>query len=156
MTYQSQQRPGQGQGFRSGHSDKQNKLIDVSRIQFRGKTPKEIDPDLFNGIASEAAEAIADTKKELNKPTQLRRFYDEIVMWESKAGMNQDKFPEFLPFIRMINAKVAYALGRSLVDKNFADLISHGLKQVETYQDLRHFKLFMEAFMGFYKQERRD
>lgn len=152
MAYQPQQR--QGQGSRSSYSDKQERPIDVSKIQFKDKAPKEIDPDLFNGIASEVAETIADTKKELNKPTQLRRFYDEIVMWESKAAMNQDKFSEYLPFIRMINAKVAYALGRSLVDRNFVDLISHGLKQVETYQDLRHFKLFMEAFMGFYKQKR--
>lgn len=152
MTFQQQSRHGQGSRDRS--SEKPDRSIDLSKIQFKGKTPKEIDPDLFNGIASEAAEAIADTKRELNKPTQLRRFYDEIVMWESKAGMNQNKFPEFLPFIRMINAKVAYALGRSLVHKNFVDLISHGLKQVETYQDLRHFKLFMEAFMGFYKQKR--
>jgi CRISPR-associated protein Csm2 len=152
MTFQSQQRP--GQGFRGGHSDKQNRPIDVSRIQYKGKKPKEIDPDLFNGVASEVAETIADTKKELNKPTQLRRFYDEIVMWESKAGINRDKFSEYLPFIRMINAKVAYALGRGLVDKNFVDLIDHCLKQVETYQDLRHFKLFMEAFMGFYKEKR--
>jgi CRISPR-associated protein Csm2 len=152
MTSQHQHR--QGQGFRGGYSDKQDKPIDISKIQFKGRAPKNIDPDLFNGVASEAAEAIADTKKELNKPTQLRRFYDEIVMWESKAGMNQDKFPEYLPFIRMINAKVAYALGRNLVDKNYVELIGHCLKQVETYPDLRHFKLFMEAFMGFYKQKR--
>lgn len=152
MTFQQQFRHGQGSRDRS--YEKPDRSIDLSKIQFKGKTSKEIDPDLFNGIASEAAEAIADTKRELNKPTQLRRFYDEIVMWESKAGMNQDKFSEFLPFIRMINAKVAYALGRSLVDKNFVDLINHGLKQVETYQDLRYFKLFMEAFMGFYKQKR--
>lgn len=144
----------QSQGFRGEPSNKQEQPIDVSKIQFKGKEPKDIDPDLFNGVASEVAKTIADTKKELNKPTQLRRFYDEIVMWESKAGMNQDKFPEYLPFIRMINAKAAYALGRSLVDKNFVELIGHGLKQVETYPDLRHFKLFMEAFMGFYKQER--
>lgn len=151
----SQHQPRHSQSFRGGYSDKQDKPIDVSKIRFKGLEPKDIDPDLFNGVASEAAETIADTKKkELNKPTQLRRFYDEIVMWESKAAMNQGKFSEYLPFIRMINAKVAYALGRNLVDKNFVELIGHCLKQVETYPDLRHFKLFMEAFMGFYKQKR--
>lgn len=153
MTFQQQSRHGQGSRDRS--HEKPDRSIDLSKIRFKGIAPKDINPDLFNGVASEAAETIADTtKKELNKPTQLRRFYDEIVMWESKAGMNQDKFPEYLPFIRMINAKVAYAIGRGLVDKNFVDLIGHGLKQVETYQDLRHLKLFMEAFMGFYKQKR--
>ncbi|GAB4253971.1 MAG: type III-A CRISPR-associated protein Csm2 [Methylomicrobium sp.] len=144
----------QGHGFRGGYADKQERPLDTSKIVFKGIEPKALNPDLFNQVASDAAETIADTKKELNKPTQLRRFYDEIVMWESKASMNQDKFSEYLPFIRMINAKVAYALGRGLVDKNFVEMMSHGLKQVETYPDLRHFKLFLEAFMGFYKQKR--
>jgi CRISPR-associated protein Csm2 len=33
-------------------------------------------------------------------------------------------------------------------------LLNAGLKQVETAETLHTFKLFMEAFMGFYKQER--
>lgn len=156
MAHYPQSRPSQGSS--SGQHERRDfntgPKIDTSKIQFKGKEPKDIDADLFNGIASDAAETIAQSKKELNKPTQLRRFYDEIVMWESKASLHPDKFPEYLPFIRMINAKAAYALGRKLVDDNFAQLISHGLKQVETYPDLRNFKLFMEAFMGFYKEKR--
>ena len=64
------------------------------------------------------------------------------------------KFDEYLPFIRMINAKAAYALGRNLVDDNYVKLINESLKQVDSTETLRNFKLFMEAFMGFYKEKR--
>ncbi len=146
MAYQPQQK--HSPGPRGGNDDKQVKPMDTSKIQF-----KNIQADLFDGVAKCAAQAIGENKQS-NKPSQLRRFYDEIVMWEGKASINPDKFPEYLPFIRMINAKAAYAQGRKLVDPNYVKLIGDCLRQVETYADLRHFKLFMEAFMGFYKEER--
>ncbi len=114
---------------------------------------KDISADLFDKIAREKAEIIAqDTRS--NKSTQLRRFYDEIVMWESKTSQHPEKFAEFLPFIRMLNAKAAYAQGRKLVNEDYVLLLNTCLKQVECNKTMRHFKLFMEAFMGFYKQER--
>jgi len=109
--------------------------------------------DLFDKTAKAQAEAVADDKR-VNKPSQLRKFYDEIVMWEQKASLHPDKFQEYLPFIRMLNAKVAYAKGRNLVDDKFVNLMNEGLRQVDSAESLRTFKLFMEAFMGFYKQER--
>lgn len=145
MAYQPQTRTGQNRG---GYQDRQPTPIDTSKILL-----KSIAVDLFDGVAQTAAETIADNRNS-NKPTQLRRFYDEIVMWESKASLNPDKFPEYLPFIKMLNAKAAYALGRKLVDENYVKLIGDCLKQVETAIDFRHFKLFMEAFMGFYKEKR--
>jgi len=109
--------------------------------------------DLFDKTAKAQAKAVADDKR-VNKPSQLRKFYDEIVMWEQKASLHPDKFQEYLPFIRMLNAKVAYAKGRNLVDDKFVNLMNEGLRQVDSAESLRTFKLFMEAFMGFYKQER--
>jgi len=117
-------------------------------------TLKPIDPELFNSIAQQQAQAIAGGGDRVNKPTQLRKFYEEVIMWEQKASLHPDKFGEYLPFIRMLNAKVAYAKGRNLVDDQFVTMISECLKQVESAETLRTFKLFMEAFMGFYKQER--
>ncbi|MEI6146587.1 MAG: type III-A CRISPR-associated protein Csm2 [Methylococcales bacterium] len=154
MAIQPQQR--QGQGFRGGYDDRQSAPIDTSEILF-----KDISADLFDRIAKNTAICIAANTKS-NKPTQLRRFYDEIVMWEQKVTANAkdpQKFTEYLPFIRMINAKVAYAEGRKssghgLVDKNYVILINESLKQVDSPETIRIFKLFMEAFMGFYKQER--
>lgn len=122
--------------------------IDTSEIQL-----SNIHADLFDRTAKQTALTIA-ANRYCNKPMQLRRFYDEIAMWENKVNHCPDKFDEYLPFIRMMNAKAAYALGRKLVDENFVALISDGLNQVQDVKTLRHFKLFMEAFMGFYKEKR--
>ncbi len=119
-----------------------------------GKTDKKLDPELFNSVAKEAARMVACGSDKVNKSTQLRKFYDEIVLWDNKVVLKPEKFDEYLPFIRMLNAKVAYAEGRKLVDRNFVDLLHNGLKQVVCAETLHTFKLFMEAFMGFYKQER--
>lgn len=116
---------------------------------------KELSTGLFDKTAKEKAEIIAIARNtKSNKPTQLRKFYDEIVMWESKTSQHPKKFDEFLPFIRMLNAKAAYAKGRRLVNDDYVTLLSECLRQVECVKTMRHFKLFMEAFMGFYKEER--
>lgn len=126
--------------------------IDCSPIQFN----KPLDPELFNGHAQKYAILIARSNRNANKSTQLRRFYEELVLWDNRCRQQPEKFEEFLPFIRMINAKTAYAKGRGLVTNEFLDLMQHSLKQVDTPEKLNHCKLFWEAFMGFYKQERQD
>ncbi len=116
---------------------------------------KEIKPELFNETAKQQGSHIADSSNDrTNKATQLRKFYDEIIMWDNKVAMHPDRFDEYLPFIRMLNAKAAYAQGRKLVDHNFVKLLSDCLRQVDSAETMRTFKLFMEAFMGFYKLER--
>jgi CRISPR-associated protein Csm2 len=119
-----------------------------------GGSESKLDPELFNSIAKNAAKQVAEGGDRVNKATQLRKFYDELVLWDNKVVMHPDKFEEYLPFIRMLNAKAAYAEGRRLIDRNFVNLLSTGLKQVNCPHSLHTFKLFMEAFMGFYKQER--
>lgn len=128
---------------------------------------KLLNPELFNSIAQNTAKLIAwreDGKQRAeNKRTQLRRFYDELVNWDTRvqqvSGDKKDaKFQEYLPFIRMLNAKAAYAEGRKpkLVDHNFVSLLHHTLTEVKDPDTLTSCKLFWEAFMGFYKQERQD
>ena len=120
-----------------------------------------LNPELFNSIAKVSAQRIAQAEINRNKPTQLRRFYDELLLWESRISqlpevIQDAKFAEYLPFIRMMNAKAAYAEGRKLVDRNFVELLEHTLKQASSPQTLTICKHFWEAFMGFYKQERQD
>lgn len=116
-----------------------------------------IDPELFNSVAQQWARQIAQPQdRNRNKSTQLRRFYDELVLWETRSTQQPDKFSEYLPFIRMLNAKAAYADGRKLVDHTFVALLSHTLKEVNSAETFTTCKLFWEAFMGFYKQERQD
>lgn len=116
------------------------------------------DAELFNSKAKQAAQAVA-ADRDRNKTTQLRRFYDELCMWEEKVSRQpetkqQEKFAEYLPFIRMLNAKAAYAEGRKLVDRTFVNLLQQTLSEVKDAETLTTCKLFWEAFMGFYKQER--
>ncbi len=117
-----------------------------------------ISPELFDCIADKTADFIAESGNgNKNNPTQLRRFYDEIVMWHDKLKNNSDKYPEYIPFIKMLNAKVAYSKGRDHVDENYKKLMSHCLRQLDN-EDVKtffNFKLFMEAFMGFYKSYKR-
>lgn len=140
--------------------------LDIDLIKF---DPVPI--ELFDQTARLAAKIIGDNR-ESNKPTQVRKFYDELCMWHDKVHMAKDKekaLADNLPFIRMLNAKIAYAKGRNqkedkrdpaavdrtgLVDKNFVDLFSPCIQQIDSYKKLRNFKLFFEAFMGFYKLER--
>lgn len=127
---------------------------------------KNISKDLFSRQADECAQAVAESGKRnrssVNKPTQLRRFYDELEMRYSQVFSLQSpeqraqKLDEILPFIQMLIAKAAYAQGRGHIDATFNDLFSSLITQIDTVDDLRNAKLFMEAFMGFYRQHGRD
>ena len=140
-------RPGQQKTPRSGAPEPQ----DFSHIRFG----EPLNPGLFDDRACSMAKKIAENKN-CNKGTQLRRFYNELVLWEARLARQPEKFTEYLPFIRMLNAKAAYAKGRNLVDEKFVSLLAHTLKEVEDAKTLTICKLFWEAFTGFYKQERGD
>ncbi|MCX2796427.1 Protein of unknown function [Microbulbifer thermotolerans] len=90
-------------------------------------------------------------KKDINKSTQLRRFYDEICRLHDKGERD---FERRLPFVHMILSKVAYAKSRDLVGEKFYQLMQTCLRQVENWQTFDNFKHFMEAFMGFYRMYR--
>lgn len=90
-----------------------------------------------------------------NKITQIRKFYDEVCMWETKCK-NEEVFSESLPFIKMLNAKAAYARGREYVDDKFVAMISACLTQINEptesgLKTFKNFKVFFEAFYGFYR-----
>jgi CRISPR-associated protein Csm2 len=147
--------------------------ISNSQIVFGAK----LQPETFSLYAQEKASEIflAGCKKdrdgslrlnragkpeqEANSSSQLRKFYDELVMWHDKVVREQSgdlkarKLNEILPFVKMLNAKVAYARARKHVDPCFEKLFTHVIRQIDSPDTLKHAKLFMEAFMGFYKAE---
>ncbi len=158
MNYQKGRGPGTGgranDGPRGGGRPVQSADIDLSRVRFTPATGQALDADLFAAIAERCARSVGlndgRARKE-NKPSQLRKFYDELGMWAERVRAEPDKFAEFLPFIRMLNAKVAYAKGRDLVDANYEALMNHCLKEVTNPETLHLCKTFFEAFMGYYK-----
>lgn len=117
----------------------------------------EISDLLYADIAEAKAKFLAENSRDANKGTQLRRFYDELNLWNEKVNSvsgqdeRQARYKEFAALIKMLNAKVAYARGRKHVDENFEKLLRHVIGQVKDPATLAQAKLFMEAFMGFYK-----
>lgn len=107
--------------------------------------------ELFNGDAERAAIALSQAASYLNKSTQIRRFYDELVGWQERIGDDENKFKEQEAFIKMLNAKVAYAKGRKLVDDTFEAWFRDCIKATTSAVALKHFRLHFEAVIGFLK-----
>jgi len=111
---------------------------------------EKLDPDIFSTVAEHAAKEVHTGKT--NKRTQLRHFYDELTMWNDRVEQEPGKYQELAPFIKMLKAKVVYAESRRHVDKKFTDLLTRCLDEIKDPKTLRHAKVFLEAFMGFYRQ----
>jgi CRISPR-associated protein Csm2 len=121
--------------------------IDLSAIVFATKPAS----NMFSEVAEAAAETVSKAGRDLNKSSQLRRFYDELVMWQEKVGNDDARFGDCEPYIRMLKAKAAYAKGRNHVDANFRALFDRIIDQSSNAATLRQAKLFFEAFMAYYK-----
>lgn len=128
-------------------------------VQFRTNDGK-LDPDLFSGKAEKLAEEVFGgqlrSNGKANKPTQLRKFYDEVLRFDSmlksiSVEQQKDEFEKLIPYLKMLNAKAAYAMGRDLVTKEFKDFLSDSLMQIKNKDDFDIFAGLFEAFMGFYK-----
>lgn len=128
--------------------------MDLNAVRF-GEKPAA---DLFDRVAEDCAIGVAPVKddrgravRDVNKSSQLRRFYDELVMWQERVGSSAERFNDCEPYIRMLKAKVAYAKARNHVDDKFEALLRRVIDQTTNAVTLRQAKLFMEAFMAFYK-----
>jgi CRISPR-associated protein Csm2 len=147
--FQGGQRQGyQGRNDREMQDDRPS--FDVNRIEFK-KRPEKPDPHLFSDCAEDAARAVADPRGQVNKSTQLRRFYDELVMWQEKVGSDEAKFKDCEPYLRMLKAKAAYAMGRQHVDERFRSMFNRLIDGSQDPETLRQAKLFFEAFLAYYK-----
>lgn len=130
-------------------------------IFWKDKAKNILDPTLFSEQADRWAELVFreskgdNGKEDMNKPTQLRRFYDEVLRFSSalKIGgeVDREEFDRQLPYIRMLNAKTHYAKARKHVSESFVGMIERCVKEVQTPEDLEAFKSFFEAFMGYYR-----
>ena len=122
---------------------------------WKDKSRNQLDPELFSKKAEEIAKEInaerLQSRGKANKPTQIRNFYEEVLRFDSMLKTSPGEFDNILPYLKMINAKVAYAVGRDLVTSKFKDFISNSLKQVKDKEDFNAFAGLFEAFMGYYK-----
>lgn len=125
----------------------------MMEIEFwKNKDKKQIDPDLFSSKAEALAKRVFEEgNNKLNKPTQIRKFYDEVLRFDSMIKTNDAEFENILPYLKMLNAKAAYAAGRELISKGFKDFISVSLNKIKDKEDFYAFAGLFEAFMGYYK-----
>lgn len=100
--------------------------------------------ELFNDVAKEWAEKISKTKK-----TQVRNFYDKVL--ELGDEIKREDFESVLPFIKMLNSKVAYAVNRRVASNEFQEMMEDCINQIDSKEKFETFKLFFEAVLGFYK-----
>lgn len=122
-------------------------------VQFwKDRSSRQIDPELFSTTAEELAKIInRERTAKINNPTQVRKFFDEVVRFQGMIQGDPQQFAELLPYIKMLNAKAAYAAGRDLIGSEFKSFLSDSLKQVNDREDFEIFCSFFEAFLGFYK-----
>ncbi len=119
---------------------------------WKDRERKILDPEIFSTKAEQFARQISEEATgTLNKGTQLRKFFDEILRLKTLAQVPGSDWNLILPQVHMVIAKTAYAKGRKLVSQSFVNHIREGIEQIETEEDLRVFSNHMEAFMGFYK-----
>ncbi|HZT18957.1 MAG TPA: type III-A CRISPR-associated protein Csm2 [Dongiaceae bacterium] len=116
-------------------------------------------PELFDTTAERIA-GMLGRDENTNKASQIRRFYDEVTRYSDRLRRPDDRemLRKQLPFIRMINAKVAYAASREsgrgkLVDRNFQEFMRTCLGQVNSIETLQMFRLLFEAVIGFWPKE---
>jgi len=124
---------------------------------YKDKEKRVLDPKLFSTTAEQWAKKINESGGgKSNKRTQIRKFYDEVVRYNTLAKVNkEDKkdWDNILPYINMLIAKAAYAKGRNnLVTEDFVGLLKDCVVQIRDPRDLDVFTNFFEAFMGFYRQ----
>lgn len=101
-------------------------------------------PNLFDTIAKEWSVKIERTKK-----TQARNFYEKVLELENMSKTHE--WQEVVPFVKMLNSKVAYAVNRKVVSFEFQEMMESCISQVNKPEDLKVFKLFFEAVLGFFK-----
>jgi CRISPR-associated protein Csm2 len=119
---------------------------------WQDKNMKHIRPDLFSDQAEKIAKHIFSEKSEkLNKPTQIRKFFDEVIRFDTVMKTESSSFESILPYLKMLNAKASYAAGRELVSEGFREFITSSLKEVNDRDDFEAFSKLFESVIGYYK-----
>ena len=114
------------------------------------------DPELLNNTAKKWAKDIGAGKNGGVQNTQIRKFYDKVLELYEKSQIKDEDFSEILPFVKMLNSKVAYASSRNsgggkLVNQKFIEMMNGCINQTNSKEDLKIFKLFLKLLSDFIK-----
>ena len=123
------------------------------------KTMKDFNPDFKS--TKDLAELFGDEAKRvallLNdgsfrpdiSTTQFRQFYEKILELNDKAQGNKNFDVEVLPFVKLLNSKVQYSKSRRNCGERFESMMDKSIKVVNSEDELRNFKYFLEAIIGY-------
>jgi len=83
--------------------------------------------------------------------TQFRQFYEKILELNDKAeGLTAEEFNvKVLPFVKLLNSKVQYSKSRRNCGERFEAMMDSSIKAVNSEDELRNFKYFLEAIIGY-------
>lgn len=144
-------------------------------VSFYKSNSKDVREDLFDEFAIKVANSlskVSENPKNPNKPfrngvtsTQIRKIFDEVKRYE-RLLINEDEksWKKQLPYIKMINSKVHYAVARakknaskdSIYYDNLQAFISEGISLIKCQQDYHIFVALFESVYGFYYEKRPD
>jgi CRISPR-associated protein Csm2 len=110
----------------------------------------------FDVTAEKWSKVIVNADRGVEK-NQLRNFYDKVLELEEKAiNATDDEFEsKVLPFIKMLNSKVAYAKNKQQgsVNEAFVIFMNEAIKQVKDKESFTNFRFLFEAILGFFEKE---
>lgn len=120
----------------------------INNISFKTNDNKLV--EMFGEKAEKIAKKLAD-KREGISTTQYRKFYDKVLELTEKAeGLSNEEFnTQILPFVKMIVSKVEYSKTRKHCGEDFVVLMKESIKKVNSFEELKNFKYFLEAIIGF-------
>jgi len=81
--------------------------------------------------------------------TQFRQFYEKILELNDKAEGNEKFDIEVLPFVKLLNSKVQYSHSRRNCGDKFLTMMEKSIEKVNSAQELKNFKYFLEAIIGY-------
>jgi len=108
--------------------------------------------NLFGEEAERIAKLLNDgSKKPDISTTQYRHFYEKILELNEKAqGLSKDDFEiKILPFVKLLNSKVQYSKSRGHCGSKFEIMMKKSIENVNSVQELKNFKYFLEAIIGY-------
>jgi len=81
--------------------------------------------------------------------TQFRQFYEKILELNDKAQGIDNFDIKILPFVKLLNSKVQYSKSRRNCGEKFEMMMDKSIKAVNSEDELRNFKFFLEAIIGY-------
>jgi CRISPR type III-A-associated protein Csm2 len=124
------------------------------------KSMSFFEPDVFavrKGYAERFIQALYEDKdlndkKDLNS-TQLRRVFGQIKALQKEFKVLPDDAPIRRTEIALLNAQLAYALGRGLIPNAFFELLTFCIdtKRCVTKKDFENVATFLEAILAYHK-----